>query len=259
MRRGDDNNFLRIFNNNLVGMILTNADHVITHINDHLLEMAELERKDVIGKTGIELGIINQEFVKSIWDEFIHSKKLLNRELSLKTKSNKLINCLFSAEKIELDGTEYRLTTIIDISKRKKAEKELADIYERVTDAFVAIDSSWHYTYVNKRAGELLGKDPETLVGKNIWTEFPEDIGRPVYLAYHRAMEKQETISMEEYYQPYDRWFQNLIYPSPAGLSVFFTDITSRKKNEKRISDSELRFRTLNKPMLMKPGWSLPV
>ncbi len=32
--------------------------------------------------------------------------------------------------------------------------------------------------YVNKKAGEFLGRSPESLVGKNIWTEFPEGIGR---------------------------------------------------------------------------------
>jgi PAS domain S-box-containing protein len=242
-----DDKFLKIFHNNLVGMILTGEDHIITDVNDHLLQLAEMKRKDVIGKTGLELGLIDERFVKKIWQQFAENRKLLNKELSFKTKTNKIVHCLFSTEKIELDGKPYWLTTLIDISKRKKSEKELADIYERVTDGFVAIDSNWCYSFVNKKAGELLEKDPARLVGKHIWTEFPEDIDQPVYLAYHRAMENQEMITMEEYYQPYDRWFQNLIYPSPDGLSVFFSDITSRKKNEQLIVESELRFRTLTK------------
>lgn len=228
-------------------MLITDEQHIIADVNQHLLTITGLERKEVIGRTGLELGILSERFVKEIWEQFKVTDKVLDQELSFVTKTNKTVNCLFSTEKIVLEGKNYWLTTLIDITKRKISERKLANIYERVTDAFVAIDSNWHYTYVNKKAGELLEKDPEYLVGKHIWTEFPEDIDQPVYKAYHEAMQKQEMIIMEEYYQPYDRWFQNHIYPSPEGLSVFFSDITIRKKAEKRVAESELRFRTLTK------------
>lgn len=243
-----DEKFLKVFNNNLVGMILTNEQHIITAMNDHLLTLAELERKEVIGKTGIELGMLNQEFIKSIWEELSKKEKLLNRELVFSTKkSNRAVNCLFSTEKIELDGQYYWLTTIIDTSKRKETERALSEVYERVTDGFIAIDHNWHYTYVNKKAAELLGKETNYLVGKHVWTEFPQPANNPFYLAYLQAMEKQEMIIIEDYAEAYNRWFQNRIYPSPDGLSIFLTDITSRKNAEKIIADSELRFRTLTK------------
>lgn len=35
------------------------------------------------------------------------------------------------------------------------------------------------------------------------------------------------------------------IYPSPEGLSVFFTDVTARKQAEEALRDSERRFRTV--------------
>jgi PAS domain S-box-containing protein len=180
MIKDQDTGFLKIFNNSLVGLILTNEDHIIININDHLLELAELDRQDVIGKTGLELGILSEDFVKNTWEEFTKNEKLVGREFSFKTKSNQLIYCLFSTERIELDGSKCWLTTIIDISKRKRSEKELANIYERVTDAFVAIDNNWVYTYVNKKAGELLEKDPQNQVGKNNKTKNPEDIGQQV-------------------------------------------------------------------------------
>ncbi len=243
-----DEKFLKVFNNNLVGMLLSNEQHIIIDMNDHLLSLAEMHRMEVIGKTGIELGILNEAFVKNIWEELSKTEKLLNRELVFTTKkTNRPVNCLFSTEKIELDGQHYWLTTIIDTTKRKQTEKALSEVYERVTDGFMAIDHNWHYTYVNKKAGELLGKDPAYLVGKHVWMEFPQTADDPFYLAYHRAMEKQEMTVVEDYTEAYDRWFQNLIYPSPDGLSIFLTDITSRKKAEKIVSDSELRFRTLTR------------
>jgi PAS domain S-box-containing protein len=70
------------------------------------------------------------------------------------------------------------------------------------------------------------------MTGKHIWTEFPEGIDQPFYKAYFRAMAEQKYIHVEEYYPPYNKWFENHIYPSPDGLSVFFRDITEKKKTE---------------------------
>lgn len=46
---------------------------------------------------------------------------------------------------------------------------------------------------------------------------------------------------MEEYYPPYDRWFENRIYPSKDGLSIFFSDITDRKKAEQAMHKTQDR------------------
>lgn len=245
MENDYDKDFLKIFNNHQVGMLLTGEDHIIKLVNDHLLELAEMERHDVIGKTGLELGLFKADFLKSIREEFSRDGKLLNRELSFKTGSNKEVYCLFSTEKIILNNTAYRLTTIIDITERKKAQNELADIYERVSDGFVAIDRNWNYKYINKQAAEVLGRDTKDLVGKHVWTEYPRQADNPVVVAYEQAMNMQEMVVAEAYSENYKRWFQHLIYPSADGISIIFRDISKRKEAETRLQESELRFKTL--------------
>jgi PAS domain S-box-containing protein len=108
----------------------------------------------------------------------------------------------------------------------------LANILESMGDAFVALDTEWRYTYMNRKAGQIFNRRPEDMIGKHIWTEFPEGIGQPFYKAYYRAVETQTPLYLEEYYPPYDRWFENRIYPSPDGLAIFFQDITERKRDE---------------------------
>ena len=105
---------------------------------------------------------------------------------------------------------------------------------ERVSDAFVAIDKDWCYTYLNKKAEKIMGRKPGKLIGKHIWTEFPEGIDQPFYKAYYRAMKEQQYIHLEEYYSPFGVWLENHIYPSPEGLSIFFRDITDRKQAEQQ-------------------------
>lgn len=102
-------------------------------------------------------------------------------------------------------------------------------ILEQITDAFVSLDLNWRYTYVNKKAGKIFNRPPEDLIGKHIWTEFPEGVGQSFYHAYQKATREQRYIHLEEYYPPWDRWYENHIYPSEAGLSIFFQDVTKRK------------------------------
>ena len=56
----------------------------------------------------------------------------------------------------------------------ESAGARLDDVLERVSDAFVALDKEWRCTYVNQRAAQLFGWRPEDLVGRHIWTAFPE-------------------------------------------------------------------------------------
>lgn len=119
-----------------------------------------------------------------------------------------------------------------DITEKKRAEEERKQIFERITDAFVALDKNWCCTYINPKAEHLFGRQAQHLIGKHIWTEFPESVGQPFQLAYEKAMADQQAATLEEYYPPNERWFENRIYPSPDGLSIYFHDITERKRAE---------------------------
>jgi PAS domain S-box-containing protein len=130
-------------------------------------------------------------------------------------------------------------------SELNASENNYRSVIERVSDAFVALDNNWMYTYVNEKAGELLGREPKTLIGKNVWTEFPEGIDQPFYHAYQRAMETQEYQYMEEYFPTFDKWFENHMYPSKDGLTVFFKDVTDIKQITLALKQKEEKYRTL--------------
>jgi len=129
----------------------------------------------------------------------------------------------------------------MNMAEARADHTQIAEVLERITDGFVALDREWRYTYVNRRAAELFGRKPEDLLGKHIWTEFPEGIGQPFHRAYERAMVKQVSLQIEEYYAPWDRWFENRIYPSPDGISIFFQEVTERKRTEATLKKSEER------------------
>jgi PAS domain S-box-containing protein len=135
-----------------------------------------------------------------------------------------------------------------DITEQRKAE-ETARISEekykifiqRITDAFIALDKNWCYTYLNKQAGELIQRDPGEMIGKNVWEEFPEAVGSDTYKAFHKAMDEQCYVSNTDYYEPLDLWQENFIYPSENGLSVFIRNITEKKKLEIALQEQQRR------------------
>jgi PAS domain S-box-containing protein len=131
------------------------------------------------------------------------------------------------------------------VKEINKKTTEINNVFERVTDAFIALDKDWRYIYVNQRAAVMHDRKAEDLIGKNIWTEFPDVINEPFYNALHEAMEKQEPQRLQLYYSTTDRWFEDLIYPSQDGVSVYYHDITETKRGEIKLAKSEEKYRTI--------------
>ncbi|MHB1051469.1 MAG: PAS domain S-box protein [Thiobacillus sp.] len=115
---------------------------------------------------------------------------------------------------------------------RETLNNRMVDLLESMSDGFVSLDRTWCYQYVNRKAGEMLSRTPSDLIGKHIWTVFPDGIGQTFQQAYEQAMNGGEMIRLENDYPPWDQWYENRIYPTQDGISVFFTDITERKKRE---------------------------
>jgi len=91
----------------------------------------------------------------------------------------------------------------------------------------------------------MLGRNAPDLIGKHIWTEFPEGRGQKFHLAYEQAMAEQRPIQIREFYPPWSKWFENRIYPSAEGLSIFFTDVSKEVEVQQELRASNERLRAL--------------
>ena len=165
----------------------------------------------------------------------------------------------FFIQKLRSDFAERKKTAIrlahMNEELEERVEKrthELAEsknvleqTFERITDSFVSFDQNWNFTYVNKKAGEIFNRRPADLVGKNIWTEFPDAKQRPSYTALLQAMETQQYTYLETHHTEQDLWFENYIYPSPDGVSVFFRNISEKKRAEQQLKTSEEKTRLI--------------
>lgn len=117
----------------------------------------------------------------------------------------------------------------------KEKTQEFKDAFERLTDAFVALDNNWCFTYLNSKANQILGKESGYLLGKHIWIELPDNFSAAFREMAELAMHQQQPQRLEEYYPSQDLWFEIHIYPSHKGVSFYFNEITKRKKVEDEI------------------------
>jgi PAS domain S-box-containing protein len=103
---------------------------------------------------------------------------------------------------------------------------------ERITDAFISLDTQDTILYLNNKAATLLHRTQTELIGSNIWEAFPEAVGTVFFQKFPEAMKTQQTTTWEGYFEPLQTWFEVRAFPSSDGLSAYFNDITTRKRAE---------------------------
>jgi len=159
-------------------------------------------------------------------------------------------------------GGRKAMVCVQDVTERKRSQERLEQahrrtsaILESISDGFNAFDRDWRYTYVNAAAARMVHKTPEELLGKNVWELWPKAAASPFGEAYRRAVAENIPVQVEAFYpEPLNAWFEVRCYPSPDGLTLFFTDTTARKRGEDRLRDTlrKLQSALAEKTVLLK-------
>ena len=138
-------------------------------------------------------------------------------------------------------------------AKLRSTDEQIVNFLEGMSDAFFALDTQWRFSYVNYKAAQYLQRSPEELFGKNFWEEFPDLVNSVFYDQYHKAVAKQVGVIFEKYYRPLKVWWEVRVFPSRDGISVFFHDITTRKKMESELRKERNKTENLLLNLLPEP------
>lgn len=122
------------------------------------------------------------------------------------------------------------------LAESDAAKRELHAMFEHISDAFLALDADWRCTCLNGRACAFFNREPEELLGKIVWTELPEYADQPLQSSCRTAVETGLPVFFETYDASRDRWFEYRVYPAPEGLTVFFRDVSDRRRVESALS-----------------------
>ncbi len=204
--------------------------------------------EEFVGKTNEEIGM--PEELCKLWNKTFDKAKKTRRvqqvEFNFSTPAGIRTFSLRIVPEYAEDGSLRSYIGISrDITERKRAEEGLRlseqeknNYLESMTDGFVALDKMWRYTYVNSNAARILQKTKEELIGKEAINVFPN--ASKFLEQFQKAVSSGDSVHFEEYYpEPLNVWYECHCYPTKDGLTVFFSDITGRKKAEEALQRSE--------------------
>lgn len=107
------------------------------------------------------------------------------------------------------------------------------------------VDFEW--TFANRAAGNIVGREPTELLGKHLLVEMPGNKDEGLFDAYVEVVETGETWQNEFHYDHggITAWFRTTATKSGDGLALSFADISEARAGEERLKgliDSVLAF-----------------
>jgi two-component system cell cycle sensor histidine kinase/response regulator CckA len=153
---------------------------------------------------------------------------------------------------LDLELLNVRLSVaerqIRELSERNEARaalqesaRTMVNVLENTTDGFFTVDSEWKLIYLNAEAETMLARSRDELLGGVLWEKLPELVGSICEANYRKVMAEQVPMEFEASDPSGKAWQEIHAYPSNGGVSVFFRDISERKKSEsERLTTSKL-------------------
>jgi len=235
-------------------IVISDPEGNIEYVNKSFSRITGYSPEEVLGKNAriFKTGKTSPEEYKTLWKSvsegrswsgtFVNRKK--NREIyyeeahivPIVNDKGEVVNLLKVAE----DVTEQRKSR----EMLEQSRLRVLHILESTTDSYVELDDNWRFMYVNQKAEGMLGKSRDDLLGRQIWDIFPETVQSRLFKELHRAKSNQENVALEEYLAAFDVWFEFHVFPDDDTISIYFRDVTQRKRTENRLRESEERFRS---------------
>ena len=258
----------------IVGVIIVilNTDQTVALINKKGCEILGYEESEILGKKWIENFFPEKDRDKTratfselvagrvepveYFENYVLTKDSQEKLIAwhnsiLRDDEGKIIATLSSGE----DITEHHQV----VQALRKSEEKYRSLVESTSDWIWEIDKSGIYTYVSPKVKEILGYEPEELIGKLPLDFMPQDEGKRVARLLKDIIESQESflqlvntnIHKDGHY----------IVLETSGVPIFYSDgnllgyrgvdrdITKRKQAEKALQESEGKYRSIMESM----------
>src|SRR3954452_18558147 len=133
-----------------------------------------------------------------------------------------------------------------DVTAEVASEARVTRVLETMPAGFYSLDREWRFAHVNAEAERLLGRTREELLGRVIWEAFPAAVNSIFEDSYRRAVTTGEPVAFDAHYPaPLNGWYELRVWPTPDGLSVYFTEVTERRQAEEQAERATRRLTLL--------------
>lgn len=246
-------------------LLTRQADGLISEANQYFEMLFGWPVADAIGRTTLDLGLWRHPEQRAQLVKATQRKgEPITMEVQFCASNGQIHDGTLSAQKVELEGEAYLLSTFLDTTERKNAEQALKDSQERLD---LALDSAqlgtwdWHIPtgmlYGSARAAQLHGLPPEPfhesfdaffegMPGeerenmRNAYRTLREGPAGNYQLTYRVPMEDGSSRYLESRARLY-RDAQG----APLRMAGTLLDITDQVEREQRLTASEEKFASL--------------
>jgi PAS domain S-box-containing protein len=130
---------------------------------------------------------------------------------------------------LRAESKRHRVTRAALALTRARLEATL----EHMGDAHCRLDRDFRFVHVNPAAERALQRPAAGLLGRVLWDEFPAARETAFQRSLIEALASGEPFTIEETYEPWQRWFEVRGFPSAHGMAVFLRDVTARRGIER--------------------------
>ena len=243
---------------NMMG-IIRRSDMVVLNANPMLLRTLGLDQEEIVNQPDDAMAIFADRTDRdNMILQFNKNGFVKDYEITLKTKTGKLIHTYHSIEAIQIRGEECMLSTIQDISLLKASENSLRaekERFQRVLESFpfplVISDIDENNIWANPKFSEVLGYTIEDIPDTKAWEKqaYPDkayleivDAKLPDITTTLTKPRVNEVICKDGSVK--SLIFQDIAIDDHEFISIF-EDVTEKLQTEEHLKESQQRFRKI--------------
>ena len=238
------------------GAFLISKDASLVYVNRAACKQLGYTEEELLGMRVMDFNPhLTQEIWDSVWGVTVRDK-IQTIEVEHLTKDGRLVPFEVLANYIELYGEQYSCSFTRDITERKRAETNLLESEERfraltegTSDWIWELNQFFVFTYTSPKVKDLLGYEPNEIIGKTPFDLMPEHEAKRVSEIAHSVMESHKPLTSLENINLHKDGHEVIIETSGvpifdkngefSGYRGIDRDITERKKAEESLKYSE--------------------
>lgn len=251
--RSSEEKFSKAFQRSPLGVTITSVgSQRYIDVNDAFTRLLGYDRSEAIGRTSGSLDIwVTPESRLQVVDLLAKDGSVRELQTRFRTKSGEILDCLLTAEMLDLAEGPCVLSLVQDITDRVRAEQAIRASEERFraliekgSDVILVLTVTGEIEYVSPSAATVMGYTPEEVVGTSAFPLIhPEDLQATLQSFDRTAKGTNQPVSIEFRARHKDgSWrvmeaMSGRIIESSGATSVIVNcrEITQRKEAEETI------------------------